>query len=366
VEVADAARDLVALHATDPATVFLSLWARLPGIEPASIERALYDERTVLRMLAMRRTMFVVPVDLVPVVQAAASHAVAADQRKRLVRFIAENELGPDAARWLARAEAEALAALTARGEATAVELGRDAPLLRQPLVLGAGTKWSTTQAAAGRVLLQLAAEGKIARGRPRGTWISSQYRWAPMTSWLGGEIPRIPAEVARRELLRRWLERFGPATIADLRWWTGWSAAQVRHALSGIAVEEVDLGGEAGLVLAGDDAPEPATDPWVALLPALDGTVMGWKARHWYLGEHSRALFDRSGNAGPTVWSDGRVIGGWGQRPDGEVVHRFLEDVGADVAAAVDAAAERLTRWMQPVRVTPRFRTPLERELSA
>ena len=78
------------------------------------------------------------------------------------------------------------------------------------------------------------------------------------------------------------------------------------------------------------------------------------------------QALFDRSGNIGPTVWWDGRIVGGWAQRADGAVVFRLLEDAGAAAATAVTAEAESLRSWLGPVRVTPRFRTPLERELSA
>jgi hypothetical protein len=52
--------------------------------------------------------------------------------------------------------------------------------------------------------------------------------------------------------------------------------------------------------------------------------------------------------------------------RRDGEIAYRLLEDVGADAAAAVHGAAARLGAWLGDTRVTPRFRTPLERELSA
>jgi hypothetical protein len=103
-----------------------------------------------------------------------------------------------------------------------------------------------------------------------------------------------------------------------------------------------------------------------VALTPALDPTVMGWQGRDWYLGSHGPALFDRSGNPGPTVWCDGRIVGGWAQRADGEVVVRLLDDVGREATDAVGAEADRLRRWLGDIRVTPRFRTPLERELSA
>ena len=91
----------------------------------------------------------------------------------------------------------------------------------------------------------------------------------------------------------------------------------------------------------------------------------MGWSARDWYLDpDHRAALFDRTGNIGPTVWADGRVVGGWAQRADGHVVWRVLQDVGAVTAAAITAEAARLQAWIGDARVIPKFRTPLEREL--
>jgi hypothetical protein len=119
--------------------------------------------------------------------------------------------------------------------------------------------------------------------------------------------------------------------------------------------------------VLPGDEAAPPPVQPWAALLPALDPTVLGWRERDWYLDpELVPALFDRTGNNGPTVWWNGRVVGGWAQRADGELVWRLLTDIGAEGEAAVSAEAERLSGWLGEVRVTPRFRSPLERELTA
>ena len=214
------------------------------------------------------------------------------------------------------------------------------------------------------RVLNVLGADGRIVRGRPRGSWISSQYRWSTVDSWLPGGMPEVDTGAARVALVRDWLAAYGPGTVADLKWWTGWTVAEVKRALTAIGPVEVDLGAATGLVLPGDEAPVEPAEPHVTLLPALDPTVMGWTGRDWFLGPHAPALFDRSGNPGPTVWWDGRVVGGWAQRAGGEVVFRLLEDVGTDVTSAVEAEAARLAGWLGVVRVTPRFRTPLEKQL--
>jgi hypothetical protein len=365
--VVEVARDLVGLHATDPSTVYLAAAARTKNPSRAAMETALYDDRTLVRVLGMRRTLFVEPVELVPVVYASSTGAVAARNRAAIEKDVVAYGLTTDGATWLREAEDETYAALVARGVATGSQLSGDVPRLRTTVKADGGKPWEGLQGLTTRVLTQLGADGRIVRARPRGTWTSTQHTWTPMAAWLGAELPVVAPDEARVELARRWLRSFGPATVADLRWWTGWSAGEVKRALTVIEPVEVQLdGGGAALVLADDAAPVKAPKPWAALLPALDPTAMGWNGREWYLGPHAGALFDRSGNVGPTVWWCGRIVGGWGQRPDGEVVVRLLEDVGADAAKAVDAEAGRLSRFLDGTWVRPRFRTPLERELSA
>ncbi|WP_067832406.1 winged helix DNA-binding domain-containing protein [Actinomadura kijaniata] len=360
------ADSLVVLHATDPATVFLSVAARSATATPGDVERALYDDRTLLRMLAMRRTMFVAPVGLVPVLQAAVADGLAAKQRRTYGRFLEQAGVVDDVDAWWREVERSTHRILLEKGEATGAQLSAAEPRLRTKVDPAPGKSYSKPVSITTWVLVTLGCEGLIVRGRPNGTWISSQYRWAPVEAWLPGGVPRMPADQARAELVRRWLRAFGPAPVADLKWWTGWSLTDVRKALATVDTVEVTLdGGQAGLVLADDLEPVAAPEPWAALLPALDPTPMGWQERGWYLGDHAPALFDRNGNIGPTVWWDGRIVGGWAQRPDGEVAVRLLEDVGADAAAAIDAEARRIAAWIGEVRVTPRFRTPLERELT-
>jgi hypothetical protein len=368
-DVADVASAVVALHSTDPASVFLSAAARLREPEVASIERALYEERTLVRILGMRRTMFVVPRDLVAVVHAACTRSIAAAQRGLLVKTLREagGIAGADA--WLRRVEEATMRVVREGGEVAGADVSAEVPELRTQILMNEGKNYEGMLNLTTRVLFLLSADERIVRGRPRGSWASSQFRWSPIEAWLPDGVEDLPAEAARAELVRRWLHAFGPGTAADLRWWTGWTARDVAQALRAARAVEVELEEGAGVVLPDDLDPVPAPEPWVALLPALDPTVMGWSGRHWYLGEHGPALFDRTGNAGPTVWRDGRVVGAWARRRDGRVAFRLLEDVGTEATRAVEEEAARLSAWIgDQANLAPRGRaaSPLERELSA
>jgi hypothetical protein len=98
----EVARDLVVLHGTDPSTVYLSLAARLRNPSLAEIEAAMYEDKTLVRMLGMRRTMFCVPVELAPIVQAACTRAIAAQERRRSVQLYSAAGLAEDVEAWMA------------------------------------------------------------------------------------------------------------------------------------------------------------------------------------------------------------------------------------------------------------------------
>jgi len=167
------ADSVVALHATDPATVFLSAAARMitPSVE--RLEKALYDDRVLVRTLCMRRTMFVLPVSLVPVVQAACTDALVPGERRRTLAMLEAAGVA-DADRQLRELEAATCAAVEEAGEATGAELSKLVPGLARKLVVGVGTTWEGTVGMTTRVLFLLSTEQKVARGRPKGGWTSS------------------------------------------------------------------------------------------------------------------------------------------------------------------------------------------------
>jgi hypothetical protein len=367
------AGDLVGLHSTDPATVYLSAGQRIEGFAVDDLDDALYERRTLARLLGMRRTMFVVPLDLAAAVEAACTRPLIEPERKRTLQLLAAEGIG-DPESTLERAARATLAALDRSPQPVAARsLTPAVPELQVQVELAPGKAYAARPNITNRVLLTLALERHIARARPLGSWLSSQYRWVPWDRWFSSPLWTLDAADARAELARRWLATYGPGTTTDLAWWTKWTKRDTLAALGAIGAVEVTVepAAEAAPVPAWalpedlDDTPSAADRPMVNLLPSLDSAIMGWKQRDWYLGDLGPHLFDRNGNAGPIVFVDGMAVGAWGQVAGGGVVTAVLEPVDGVTRRAIDAAAIRLTAWFDGVRVTPRFPTPVQSRLA-
>jgi DNA glycosylase AlkZ-like len=361
------ADSLVALHSSDPVTVFLSAMVRMRTPSVAAVEEALYVDRALVRHHAMRRTLWVATPDVVRLMHAAATRRLAAPQHRRTAKLLEENGIA-DGDRWLRDAKAQVLVQLHEHGPMTARALGERVPELRHPLEMAPGKPYNATAAAHTRVLTQLGFEGEIVRAQPAGSWVSGQYTWAAMDSWLPGGLGELEEREAARELADRWLRSFGPGPATDLQWWAGWTVAMTRRALADCKAVEVELSGpgqpQSGWVADGDEEPVEPVEPWVALLPSLDPTTMGWKQREWYLPAECASTFDRNGNGGPTIWVDGRIVGTWVQRRDGTVAVHLVTDVDAARRAEIDAAAARLQELLGDVRFTVRFPAPVQAAL--
>ncbi|HEX5090609.1 MAG TPA: winged helix DNA-binding domain-containing protein [Nocardioides sp.] len=348
-----ATRAVTVLHSTEPATVYLSVWARVDAVTVADVDRALYVERSLVKQLAMRRTLFVFPRDLLPAAWGSASARVAEQLEARLVKEVEAAGHATDGAAWLDEARTRVVEVLSGGRALTAQEIRKEVPALEARLDLSPGKKYAANVSMGPRVLTQLAVEGTVVRGENAGHWRLSKPRWALMSDWLGEVPPPAKADEGYAELVGRWLRAFGPGTEADLVWWLGATKGAVRAALSALEAVEVSLdGGGTGWVLP-EDLDEVASEgPSAALLPVLDPTVMGWKERGFYLGGHGPQLFDRNGNAGTTAWWDGRVVGCWVQDDHGVVEVRLLERLPAAATRALAVEAERLTGWLDGVRI--------------
>lgn len=357
---------MTCLHATEPANVYLSTFVR-SGATRAEIDRALYDERSVVRQLAMRRTVFAVPRDLFPAVRASAAARVAQQLTKRLAKEVEDSGLAADGAAWLQTASADVLAQVR-ETPATTAQLRAALPSLEARLVTSPGTAYAAESPIASRVLSTLAAGGGVVRGANDGGWKLSRPVWTPVEAWLGEEPPAVDERAGYAELVGRWLWTFGPGTEADIVWWLGATKAAVRRALEDVGAQAVALEDGRPAWLHADDVEPvaPLSEPWAALLPALDPTTMGWKERAFYLGPHADLIFDRNGNGGPTAWWDGRIVGGWTQTPDGTVVVVPADGLPPAAVGPLEEAATALTAWLDGDVVRSIYQSPLVRALAA
>ena len=350
---------MTVLHSTEPATVYLSLRARVDDLTVADVEKALYVDRSLVKQLAMRRTLFVFPRDLLPAALGSASARVAGEQAARIARDVEKHGLADDGPAWVEAACAAVRSRLSDGSALSATRLREELPELEGRITVDLDKKYGGTFTMAPRVLTLLGARGHIVRAANDGHWRISRPSWADLPGWLDETPHPLPEPEGYAELARRWLFTFGPATTLDLQWWLGSTKGAAVRALDDIGAVAVGLDGGEGWLLP-DDLDEVAdVAPWAALLPVLDPTVMGWKQRDFFLGPHAAALFDTNGNAGTTAWWSGRIVGCWVQDPDCVVQLRLLEDVPAEGRAALQIEADRLTAWLGGERVSTVYTAP-------
>ena len=173
--VAAVADALVALHATTASTVYLSTWARAPQLRIADVDAALYDDRTVVKHLGMRRTLFVTSHDVLDEVLGAVSDRVAASERTNMLRDLRRSPDVADPEGWIAQACDAALEKLATDGPLSTAQLRAQVPILGTPIGEPPDSSWGGPLQMGSRVLNYLAASGQIVRGPDDGPWYTSR-----------------------------------------------------------------------------------------------------------------------------------------------------------------------------------------------
>ena len=346
-------RAMTVLHATEAHSIHLAVAARTEGLTPDDVERALNVERSVVRQLAMRRTLFVFPRDLLPAAWGSAAARTAASELKTMHRVVQEAGLTDDPESWWDEVSAQLLERVSELGQVSAREASTLVPALEGRVTVGSG-RWTTSVPLGPRAFTLLGAQGRMVRVGNLGHWRLARPTWAVTDDVLPDVGAALKPEEGYAELVRRWLRTFGPGTETDVVWWLGSTKTVVRRALADVGAVPVSLdSGEVGWVLPDDvDPPDPVAEPYATLLPVLDPTLMGWKQRDFYLDPGDVPyLFDTNGNGGTTAWWNGRVVGCWVQEDDGRVrvlvLPGHVDEVGRDGVRALEAEAERLSDFL-------------------
>jgi len=378
-DVLQTTRDIVALHGTDPTGPYLSLWARMSEFQREALEDELYQQRTLARLLCMRVTLHVVPSDELHLFfQAYATRRTRPEVegfKTLLVQASLCQEQEVEA--YLADLQRQVLDVLAEKGPLTVRKINQAVPELQAKISHSEGKAYAG-EFSIGSYLIPniIGAQGLLVRARPRGTWRSTLYEYALLSDWLPGvDLESVTPQEARTWLVRRYLSAFGPVTFDDVRWWTGFTKGETKEALDALEPEIVQVtveGSGNGYWVLADDAQQlrsftPPDGPYVSLLPCLDPYIMGYRDRNRFLApDHRAKLFDRAGNAVPTVWVNGRVVGAWGQRKDGSVIYGLFEQLGDGERALLEDEARRLSDFLGGEYLPSRFRTSFTRTLEA
>ena len=180
--------------------------------EPADLEDALYGRRSLVRMLGMRRTLFVVPVELAPVMHEACTKALIPGQRARLVRMLEEQRVAPRGPRGGVAREGRRPDARRGRRSRRGHRARADR---RRPASSARSSRSARARPGPARWACRPGCcscsrrRASIVRTRPLGTWTSGQYRWATTEHWLGAPLRR---DRPRRSVLG------APRSLAALR----------------------------------------------------------------------------------------------------------------------------------------------------
>jgi DNA glycosylase AlkZ-like len=332
------------VYSTAP-TCYLSFAARVPGFHLRDLDAALYEQRRLVRVRCMRESSYVVPAGSLPVVVAATT-----GQTERVARRYARSSGLDDAG-------------FDALGDAIERAMAGRAPVTKAEVrsLLGPGAPASGV---VGWAVACLCAQARLVRAEVRGGWRSDTYAYACWADWLGAPLRRLDPAAARVELARAYLRAFGPATSADLAWWSGWGARDTAAAVAALGdevapvslyapdlpeVPALVLADEAGALAASQDAAEG-----VRLLPVWDTYLMGYArgpaGRRPLVrpGDYER-VYDLAGNGTSVLLVDGTAAGVWELAPaagrDGRLALTVAPfgPAGRALRTQVEAVATRL-----------------------
>jgi uncharacterized protein YcaQ len=337
----DVIADIAGLHAQVLSSAELTLWARVGGLERGWVERALWEERTLVKTWAMRGTL----------------HLLRSDELARYVGALARLKPRHHVNSWLkyhglTRTQADAmLAALP--------EVLGAAPLTREALAAAVAERTGEEALVEklgggfGDLLKPAAFTGDLCFAPSDGRLV----RFTRPDAWLDGFARPEPSEAAAADVVRTYLRAYGPAPREQFQRWFGMTspaeAGRWIRALGDEAVE-VDVEGARGWMLAEDVDAAAAAAPGgaVRLLAAFDHYVVAAPrdADAVLPAEHRARVYRPQGWLSPAVVLDGRIAGVWEHEAKGETVTVTVTPFGKPpraLRAGVEAESERLAAFL-------------------
>ncbi len=329
-------RDIYGLHATNPTAPYVSLFARASDFTRDKLDDELYVKRTLGKIRCVRTTVHVLPRETIPIAFAA-TKSIVEPNSENFLRYT-----GGVTERQYKDTSREILRILKGKGMST-LQIKKEL-----------GTKLNIS------IIVNLMCDqGLLMRGRSDKGWKSNTHTYYLFSDYFPGmDLNAVDPAQARETTVRQYLAAYGPATVKDISWWSGFTMTEVRRILQSLAREtvEVEIPELKGsyVMLAEDIAAlerfRPSRQPAVNLLPPLDPYLMGYKERERYLdSEHYYLVFDRSGNSTSTILVDGRVAGVWdfSDKPRPTVKLFFFHELEKTTLSVVQSTARAIGQFI-------------------
>ncbi|HEX8892350.1 MAG TPA: winged helix DNA-binding domain-containing protein [Terriglobales bacterium] len=335
-----AASELCGLHAQLLSSAALTVWARVESLERGAIQRALWEDRTLVKTWAMRGTLHLFPADDLPLWHA----ALSTSRRYRKPGLWRRFGLTLDELDRLTEAVGAALDGCLMTREELAEKVGQMTGSRRFVKKLAFGS-WGT-------ILKPAAMTGRLCFAPSAG----QRVRFTRPKSWIPELGPQIDTHLATKMVTSRFLATYGPATYDDLaRWWGGGGITTARQwiAAMGEEVSPVEMDGVQAWMLASEvrQACEHTPQRSVRLIPAFDQYVVcaSRHAEHLLIGAPRSRVYRPQGWISPVLLINGFLQGVWHHEIKGSQIEVVIEPfikIPSWARRSAEAESERLAAF--------------------
>ncbi|HID92708.1 MAG TPA: winged helix DNA-binding domain-containing protein [bacterium (Candidatus Stahlbacteria)] len=301
--------DICGLHAQVASSPYISLWNRVENFQKHCLTEALHVKKTLVKVWCMRGTLHIITAKELPIYHQALSKSILENYHnflKRVGSLISENKK-----RIL---------------QQDILDILEEQPLTKRELMSKLKIRFTSdrdAKIALNRTLREMAYMGLVVHAESLGHWYHfKEYKFAKLDRWLPTiDLNSIDEFVAKRQLLLKYLSHYGPASVQDFAYWTGYKVADAQHIFEDVKdkLAEVSVEGKKGnfWLLKEDleifDKLDLREKPYVHLLPNFDPLIMGHKDKsHIMKDEYRKRVFLTLGDVAATLLIDGHVCGTW------------------------------------------------------
>ncbi len=296
----DVVDDILGVNAQGVLNSYIGLWSRIRDLKPRHIVEALYVDKSLVKTWLMRNTVHIVSSRLLPLYRGA------------LLRSLLERWN-----RWALRTGAKRWEGEWESIYPRILELLNDGSLTVGEMLRILGWREAESRRLLGRIVREMSLRGLLCHAEAEGPWYHArEYRFARLDHWLGVGSAKLSEVEAGRELARRYLRAYGPASPGDFAYWSGMRVREAREIFKSLNLVEVDVEGERLLLLDEDiDQLLEASEGEGAtrLLPAFDSLIMGHRDKRRLIPpRHKSRIFLPRGDVAATLLLGHRIEGTW------------------------------------------------------